>query len=345
MHNVVVYIEIVSIENSDNFLLYIPSKYKFCVQKSKNVFNIKYIETDESQDNTVYDYAGEPNEHNVENEYKEIDLHMSPTVQGNNIGNHLEENYKRSINLKDMSSDDSKEIKDIVRQLKRLRFCVQNVKYKITIMYKNYICSIKRDDSIECFSIKKYNGKPRKTLFVTCDLELMYEKMESLMENIDTIKKGLYHILDKNHFTHSRTLQRLLSEKNTMVELSEKAYMKKIQYEKYIQESNEMLKGINKSEKIILEKIYDINEKYKNPVLKGLQNDIDKSHQISKLNSDITDIYKVKKEVLKTIIELKNKREDTILNVDKIMFDNNVMVECVIRNFKELGLVCGTEKN
>jgi hypothetical protein len=341
MHNVVVYMEIISITDADTFLLYIPSKYKFSVPKSNSVFKIKYVDIDESHDNTVDDYAGEPDEHDVENEYKEIDVQMSPTLHGNNIGNHLEENYKRAITLNDISTDDIQEVKDIIRQLKRLRFCVQNVKYKIAIIYKNYLCTIKRDDTIECFSIKNYNGRAYKKLFVTCDLELMYEKMDYLMLNMCTIRKGLYHILDKNHFTHSRTLQRLLNEKSAMIELSDTAYSKKVEYEKYIKEANEMLDGINKSEKGVLEKIYYLNEKYNNPGLKGLHNDIDKSHHLSKLNSEITDIQKIKEEVVKTIFNLKTKREDTMLTVDKIMFDNNVMVECVLRNFRELGLVCG----
>lgn len=341
MHGVIVYMEIISITDADTFLLYIPSKYKFVAEKSSNVFKIKYVDINENDDNTANNYAGEPDEHTVENTYQEIDVNMSPPVNGDNIGPHLEENYKRSITLKDISSEDSKEIKDIIRQLKRLRFCVQNVKYKIAIIYKNYLCSIKRDDSIECFSIKKYHGKDRKKLFVTVDLELLYEKMDSLVLNMGTIRKGLYHILDKNHFTHSRTLQKLLSEKSTILQFSDNAYAKKVEYEKYLKEASEMLESINTSEKGILRKIYELNEKYNKPGLKGFHNDIERSHQLSTLNTELVDIQKIKEDIVKTVFDLKTKREDTMLTVDKIMFDNNVMVECVLRNFRNLGLICG----
>ena len=340
MHGLIIYMEIVYIADADTFLLYIPSKYKFSVQKGNNVFKIKYIDIDESDNNTADDYAGEPDEHDIENTYKEIDVHMSPTVKGHNIAQQLEENYKRSITLKDISTEDSKELKDIFRQLKRLRFCVQNVKYKIAIIYKNFLCSIKRDDSIECVSIKKFHGKNCKKLFITVDLELLYEKMDSLMLNMGTIRKGLYHIMDKNHFTHGRTLQRLLDEKSTIIKFSDNAYSKKVEYEKYLKESSDMLIAINKSEKNILKNIYDINSKYNNQDLKGLHNDIDKSHQLSKLNQELAKIHNIKEDIIKTIFELKTKREDTMLTVDKIMFDNNVMVECVLRNFKDLGSIC-----
>lgn len=340
MHGLIVYMEIVSITDADTFLLYIPSKYKFSVQRGGNVFKIKYVDIDESDNNTADDYAGEPDEHAVENTYREIDVNISPTVKGHNIAPQLEENYKRSITLKDISAEDSKELKDIFRQLKRLRFCVQNVKYKIAVIYKNFLCAIKRDDSIECFTINKFQGKKCKKLFVTADLELLYEKMDSLMLNMSTIRKGLYHIMDKNHFTHGKTLQRLLDEKATIIEFSDNAYAKKVEYEKYLNESSNMLAAINKSEKNILEQIYEINEKYNNTGTKGLHVDIEKSHQLSNLNQKLSEIQSVKEDIVKTIFELKTKRDDTMLTVDKIMFDNNVMVECVLRNFKDLGSIC-----
>jgi hypothetical protein len=340
MHGLVVYIEIVSITDADTFLLYIPSKYKFTSKKGNNVFKINYLEIDDRNDNTADAYAGEPDEHVVENTYREIDVNISPSIKGSNIAPQLEENYKRTITLKDISSEDSKELKDIFRQLKRLRFCVQNVKYKIAIIYKNFLCTIKRDDSIECFIIKKFQGKSCKKLFITADLELLYEKIDSVMLNMSTIRKGLYHIMDKNHFTHGRTLKRLLEEKEKLIKFSDNAYSKKVEYEKYLKESNYMLIAINKSEKLVTEQIYELNYKYKNPDLKGLHNDIDKSHQLSKLNTELNEIQTIKEDIVKTIFELKTKREDTMLTVDKIMFDNNVMVECVLRNFKDLGKIC-----
>ena len=341
MHSIIVYMEIVSILTADTFLLYIPSKYKFVIKNGDSVYKVKYIDIDETDYNTADNYAGEQDENTVENTYKEIDLNIIPTVQGDNIALNLEENYKHIISLKDIYNGDMKELKDICRQLKRIRFCVQNVKYKIAIMYKNYICSIKRDESIEVFSIEKFIGKDCTKLYVTVDLELLYEKMESLLLNISTIRKGLYHILDKNHFKHTRTLQKLLEEKRDIIDFSEGVYTKKIMYEKHLNESNNMLDIINKSEKNLLYKIHESNEKYNNNNgLKSLSSDIEHSHKLSNLNKELLDIQKIKEDIVKTIFELKTKKDNMVLKVDKIMFDNNVMVECVLRNFSELGKLC-----
>ena len=86
--------------------------------------------------------------------------------------------------------------------------------------------------------------------------------------------------------------------------------------------------------------IYELNEKYNDTKLKGLHNDIEKAHQQSNLDGELKKIQKMKEDIVKTIFDLKIKREDTMLTVDKIMFDNNVMVECVLRNFTDLGKIC-----
>ena len=102
-----------------------------------------------------------------------------------------------------------------------------------------------------------------------------------------------------------------------------------------------MLENIKHSEKQKLSVLYELNQKYKDPSLnKGLHNDIDRTHQISKLQQEISDIQKIKEEIVRTLFDLKTKKEDTMLMVDKIMFDNNVMIECVIRNFSKLEKIC-----
>ena len=103
-----------------------------------------------------------------------------------------------------------------------------------------------------------------------------------------------------------------------------------------MEEATQMLEKINTSEKKVLENIFQTNEKYNNEHIKGIHNDIEKSHILTKHNKDLKEIQKTKEDIVKTIFKLKTKREDIMLNVDKIMFDNNVMTECVLRNFNDL---------
>ena len=330
----VVYIEVISVETADTFLLYIPSKYNFTIKDShdRSIYKLSYFDLDNDDDNTADNYAGKLDEYEIENKYNDINIGLSPQ-KGNNIETNLEEHYKREINLRDISESQNQKIKNIYRQLKRLRFCVKNVKYKVSIMYRNFILSIKRDDSIEIYSIAKFKGKNIHKMYVTLDLELLYEKLDSVVINIKSIQKGLYHILDKNHFKHTETLQQLLEDKIKIMSFSDTLYKKKVEYNNYIKDSEIILQTINESEQRILIKINNHN---KNKVDGGLSDDIQSSHTISLYNSELKDVLKIKEDMIKTIIELKNKKEDIILKVDKIMFDNNVMIECVIRNFSDL---------
>jgi len=336
MHKMIIYVEIVSVSDADTFLMYIPSKYNISVEKAPGAYKLKYIDI-ESSDNATEEFAGNPDDIDLEQKYEEVNVDTSPQRKGEDtIESHLEDNYKRDITLKDISTDDAKEIKDIYRQLKRLRLCVQSVKYKIAIIYKKYMCAIKRDDSLECYSIKHYPGRNKRKLYITVDLELFYEKMDSLGSNMKTIKRELYHILDKNQLSHTRTLKKLLEEKSEIIKFADIAYNKKQDYDKYIKELDTLLETLNYSEKEKLREISMMEDQNNELGVKGLHGDIEKSKKISKLNDDINQIAKVRQDVVKNIFELNENKENTMLIVDKIMFDNTVMLEKVLRNFTEL---------
>jgi hypothetical protein len=319
-----VYIEIMSLEDSDLFLLYIPSKYKFFVDKDRNVYKMQY-------------YDEKDIDENIENTYQEIDFIGTPEIKNGNIAPHLEENYKKSINIKDVATDDSKEVKNIINQIKRLKFCVQNVKYKIAITYKNFLFSIKRDDSIESYSISNYPIKNFKQLYITVDLELLYEKIESVILNMKTIREGIYNILGNNQYNHTKMINKLIQEKTNILDICNNTYINKNNYDNYIKESTEMLASISNVEKSLIKNIYETNEKYKNMPLQGLHNDIDKSHHISKLNDELTSVRKIKEDILNTLFELKTKKDNAVLSIDRIMFDNSVMLDSIFRNVTTLG--------
>lgn len=333
MNNICVYVETMSISTTEIFLLYIPSKYEFITDKHSSVskYEIKYFDTDD-KDNIPENYAGEQRE-TIENIYKEININSSN--KSNDIGNQLEDNYNKKISLKDSLENNVKRVRDNARQLKRLKLCVQNIKYKIAIQYKNYLCVIKRDNDIGCYTIKKYNNKNQEQLYIIVDLETFYEKLNSLVSDISTVKQGIYDILNKNHSTHVQTFQTFLEKNKNAISLSNSCFTKILKYEKNLKELYEMLNTIIKREKVALQNVYNINTRYNNS-LKNLSNDIERAHLTSKYNNELEDIQKIKEDIIKIIFEVKAEYENILLNLDKAMFDNNVMIECMIKNFSEL---------
>ena len=133
-----VYLEVFNPVSADSFLLYIPSKYDIPISPGSNSYKITDLEINEDG-NIPKDYAGEPDDFDLEKQYQEIDLDLKPNLDKDDLKERMEENYNHPISLKDVSKKDMNELREIFRQLCRLKLCVQNVKYKVCIIYKFYL--------------------------------------------------------------------------------------------------------------------------------------------------------------------------------------------------------------
>ena len=149
----------------------------------------------EGKESITEEYAGSPED--ISTVYGNTNINVSPD-KSEKIEDHLEDNYKRPISLSDISPEDTVDIKAIYRQVRRLKYCVQNIKYKAGILFKNYICAIRRDDSIDCFYIKHYDRRDTDQLFVITDLEILYEKSEKLLSDVKVVRDSILNILNNN---------------------------------------------------------------------------------------------------------------------------------------------------
>jgi hypothetical protein len=335
-----VYLEVLNISNAESFMLYIPSKYEIQIHSGENVYKIEYLDiTDDG--NIPGDYAGEPDNFELERQYEEIDIDLDlNSKKGQDMAEHLEENYNHPLSLKDISKNDTVQLREIFRQLRRLRFCVQNLKYKLCILFKDYLCCIRRDDTFEGFLVQHLRGPMEKKLMVAIDLESLYEKFESLSIDLKIIREGVYRVLDKNQDKHIRNLQKMLEHKNDLVILSNNVTQKKTKYSQHLTRLEQLLTDLNAAEKLVLEKLLSIESRYNAETsLKGLHTDIEKSHQISKQESELSKINAIKQELIHNILIVKTKHENLSLKIDSIVFDSNVMVDAILRNLVKLSEV------
>lgn len=335
----VIYMEVLDIRNADSFMLYIPSKYEFSIScDTSNVYKVKYMDINE--DGCIpEDYGGEPDNFDIEKQYGEIEIDNSPVKNcRSDMAEYLEENYNHPVSLKNINKDDNRQLREVFRQLRRLKFCVQNLKYKLCIIFKDYLFCIRRDDTFEGFIINNLRGSPERKLMVSLDLETLYEKIESVSIDIKTVREGVYHILEKNQGKHIRNLQKMLEQKNSLTTFSDMVMKKKSQYIVYLNKLEELLNSLGKAEKKNIEKLLEIEERYRNEAsLKGLHTDIEKTQQISKYETKLHEINVVKQDLIRNILIVKAKYEDLALKVDKICFDNTVMIDAIIKNFVVLG--------
>ena len=334
-----VYIEALSNNTAELFMIYIPSKYEIQVNRADNVFSLKYLEINE--DGTVpANYAGEPDGFELDQKYGNLDLPQNTHIETENMEEHLQENYNHALSLKDINKKDLNELRDIFRQLKRLGFSVQSLGYKLCIVYDKYLCCIRRDDTFEGFIVPYLRGNKQRKLYVSIDLETLYKKFESISVDINTIKQGIQRLLNKNHYKHTSNLNNMLEFKDNFSQASREIIARKEKYSVYLLQLETMLANLNKAEKANNEKILDITTKYdKDSSVKGLHTDIQKTHELSKYNLEIQNISDTKQDIIHNILNIRTILENISLKLDKICFDNTVMLDAIIKNFKLLGQI------
>jgi hypothetical protein len=334
------YIEVLSIQNAETFMLYIPSKYKFKMKSGSNIHKLKFIDMN-TGNSTSDDYAGLPDESKLETDYAAVELDTSQSKKdGITMEKRLEENYNRPITLGDISTDDRTDVNNLYRQLHRLRYCVQGIRYKISIFYKEYLCTVRRDDTIDCLLIRDYHGAKNRRLAVTVDLELFYEKLQTISHDMNKVRNGMFKVLNRNQTLNTKNLRRMLEDKKDITVYSDKCKEKAEKFNADIIRFEELLERLGKNEKFIITSIYEIDEKYNDTAMTGLYKDIEKSHSKAKLESQLDLINKSKKNVIEVLMDLKEKRENTVLAVDRLLFDASVMFDAIVDSFTQLSLMC-----
>ena len=109
--------------SQQSFYIYIPSRYNFKIDKKEerpihilNTINLTF-DTDFVDDE----------------QHKEQPVRLNQDKE--KLENILEYNYKKNIDLKNVPQQDILALKEIHRQLKRLKGLVENINYKLCIIY------------------------------------------------------------------------------------------------------------------------------------------------------------------------------------------------------------------
>jgi hypothetical protein len=290
----------------------------------------------ENSDDMLAKYTNESSNDVVKENYKEIILDNK--YDTDNIEETLNENYSKEIQIKNINNDDKSIIRDISRQLNRFKQLTQTIKYKISILYKNYLCTTKKDDSIESYYISNFPlDKKGRKLYITIDLKTFYEKNDTIIEDIKIVKNSMYNTLNNNQIKHTQLLNTMLTNKDKLIQYSNMICKKKEYYENYIKELENMLEKLNESERQL--NVDKKNMYNKNIAKGGIQSDIENSHIIFKIDEKIENLIELRRELTDDILNTRYEQEKTILEIDKILYDNSVMLNEIIKNFNSISSI------
>ncbi len=331
-----IYIEAFSVTNASTFMLYVSSRYELKIPEGENVWKLKYMEMNPDE-NIISNYAEEPSNTDIQKYYNDYDIELDSEKFADDLENKLKEHYNRPLLLKDLSKEDTKNLKDIFRQMTRFMYCVQNIKYKLSIFYKNYLVSITKDDELDCFLIYDYPKSEEQQLLIYVDLKTFFAKQESVTTDIPTIKEAIQHLLDQNQRKHTKLLSEMLEQRVSIFQISSIVEQKKQEFNIYIKEYQDCLQNINLSEKNMLDKIQDIKNTYSEYSIKGLHYDIERTHLMSQYEKELSQITALKQQIIDNISSIRIKHENITLKMDRILFDNSIMINEISKNFGKLG--------
>lgn len=328
----------------DNIIISIPSTYKIRCNRDVTSFNIKPI--DIPNDDTVQSYSNIHRDEQVERTYDEVDAHVSPSSTGmdrdGNVATTLEEYYKRRISLKDLEKKEITTLSKIYRQLKRLKYCMQNIRYKIAILYMEYIFILERDGSVEGYKIKHFmdgkneNQSGEYNFFFLIDLELFFEKTQnkSLNNDLKNIRESIYTILNRTQNKHMLTIDKVVSKHGILEENIRMVNIKKNQNKDFLEKYNKLLYDIEKKIQDKEEKIMSINLSLK--TARG-PDETKFIMEKGECNRDIDKLRENQKEAMKKMHMLKSKNDNLFLTADNSIFDNIVLADAIFTNLSTLG--------
>jgi regulator of replication initiation timing len=330
IHKEVTYVELFDVSHSENFFLYVPSKYKIPVNgDSYELSNVSSngeeevipdddIE-DENDDDALRSYGG----------------NIQLVSDNKTIKTTLLEGYDYSINLK---SGQNLQVKELYSQLNRYSMPVQNLKYKFLIISDTYLGVIKRDNSISVFFIKEYTPYQYNRIYVIIDLDTLFLNPSLIPKNVSIIRKSFFQIISTNHQKHSSMIQELYTKQDTFMEM----------IAKLVTERNRLDLAVQKLEELLTKLINSENDKFNelqnfittngqgDSDITGIYNDMKISHQRNKIQKEMDKILSVKQTMIKEIMLFKAQQENLALIMDNVFFHNTIEMYRINSNLTQL---------
>lgn len=316
-----VYIKIRSQLNMEDFLLYISSKYTIpCKSINTSIYEINYIELTESEE-TPEDFAINKNDFDIEEEYSNFDSNYENMDLQEFI-----RSYNKKIEVKDYSKIN--EFKTIIRQLKRLRFCVSDSDIKLGIVSKLFLCCIKYDNSFDCYDICEHNQKSKK-LHICIDIDsfLKGDRIKTFASTIKKTKFAVYDLLTLNQNHNKKKFEKLSIDFNAKSKnIPDKCLNLREKYDLLCENRIKIISTINSIEKGIIDKTKFYEGK------NTLNSDIDKTRVLHDLENKLAKAKLMKDNIESKIIEFQELYENNIMDIDKTYFENIVMLSSIIKN-------------
>ena len=320
-----IFLEIVSLQTGVTSMIYVPSRFNIPISPGDNVIEIKLIDTDIDSETYKNNPVSSPT-----HRYEQLDV--IPNNDNTDADELLQLKYKKQIDLKSGATEDTIMLKDIIRQLKRLQYCVEGLPYNLVVYCKGYLVYY-RDSEPDCYIFNDRRRNYSRSLRIVTPLDLLYERSNSMDNETAQISSGIQNILDRNMVSHAKFLDQLISRKGSLLNFANLMRKKKGQYQKLLEKYKGLLAKLDDEEKKIKserKKFGDLSSDTR------FDRQLNRSQVNSNFERRIQHCLTVKQKVIDKIILIQTAAESLTLEADKILYDNSVMMDKIFKNFNTL---------
>jgi hypothetical protein len=326
-----IFLQTLSLKKGFSFIINIPRKYHFDIS-DKNFNNVYKLKKMKVKPEDIKSKHFSPNKLDSDQLYSEIQLikEFDPNINEKELEERLLESYRKQIFLSSFEKDEFMTIKEIFKQIDRLKYCVQGIDYKVSIIFKNYLVNLSGNGDIDFYLIKDYDKGLYRKLLISLDLNLLFDNIERIEEHLTQVINGFDSILRRSQESHYNKFTIFLQTANNIKQQIDEIYS--------VRETIRNL--IKKYEFIIENSTYKLNYFYeKLKILRpsdSMSNDIDFFKKKNDIEMNINKLDNIKNNAIEKLVALRDKDSDNCLQVDNILFDNIVMFNSIINNLKKL---------
>lgn len=272
--------------------------------------------------------------HLLESTYSDMSKMIELSVQGKgniDIEDHIREKYKQHVILNEVETQDKETIQSIQQQLDRLQYAVRGIRYSIAIQINQHIGVI-LNDRVRVFKCDALKQSNQTMLYVTVDLDLFYDKIATIDDDCNKVLTSLETMLATNTEKHTSHISQLMQQRGSIE--SELAFLRdcNIKYQNYLKEYLPLVEEYNQTKQEKETKLAELRA----TVASNIHQEMKQSHQRAVVQKELDVMSQLGENLFNTVDKIRRKKLNVLLRVDKLVFNNIVLLDHLQRNVNEL---------
>ena len=329
-HERIMLVEIVTLDSSDLFLLYIPKEYKFKPESGYETHELKRLHID-SKGELPSKYATKLDEMELDEYYSKVNLLNNEKIMDRsvNIEGELIDEYRKRILVPSSEETMTVKVKDMMNQLQRLERCVDSSDYSLAIITSNLIVL----DPEHLYMVRSKTPKDERLYIVVVGIESMFKNANYISKDIPQLNQGIQKILLRNHQSH---MEKMDSTIDGMIDIQDKFHMtvdRVKRYNDYIAKLKQYLEKIREKEVFIKQQRKALQDKISSV---GVEKEVYYLKEKGAIEQEERWVAQNKGKIYEKLLELNKKSRNSSLIMDKLLFENLIMMITIQRNMSIL---------